>query len=51
MDVRILKGEKPGDTKPEVSTKIELFVHPGVAEKHGVKLPEALVKSAAQVIQ
>jgi putative ABC transport system substrate-binding protein len=26
-------------------------VNPGAAEKQGVKLPEALVKSAAQVIQ
>ena len=51
MVVRILKGEKPGDIKPEVSTKMELFVNPGAAEKQGVKLPEALVKSAAQVIQ
>ena len=49
--VRILKGEKPGDIKPETSTKLELFVNPGAAEKQGVKLPEALVKSAAQVVQ
>lgn len=51
MVVRILKGEKPGDIKPEVSTKLELFVNPGAAEKQGVKLSEALVKSAAQVVQ
>jgi ABC-type uncharacterized transport system substrate-binding protein len=38
MVVRILKGEKPGDIKPEVSTKMELFVNPGAAEKQGVKL-------------
>ncbi|QIL44037.1 ABC transporter substrate-binding protein [Acidovorax sp. HDW3] len=49
--VRILKGEKPGDIKSETSTKLELFVNPGAAEKQGVKLPEALIKSAAQVIQ
>lgn len=49
--VRLLKGEKPGDIKPETSTKLELFVNPGAAEKQGVKLPEALVKSAAQVVQ
>jgi len=29
MVVRILKGEKPGDIKPETSTKLELFVNPG----------------------
>jgi putative ABC transport system substrate-binding protein len=48
---RILKGEKPGDIKPEISTKMELFVNPGAAEKQGVKLSDALVKSAAQVVQ
>ena len=51
MVVRILKGEKPGDIKPEVSTKMELFVNPGAAEKQGVKLSDALVKSAAQVVK
>ncbi len=51
MVVRILKGEKPGDMKTEVSTKMELFVNPGAAEKQGVKLSDALVKSAAQVIK
>ena len=51
MVLRILKGEKPGDIKPEISTKMELFVNPGAAEKQGVKLSDALVKSAAQVIQ
>jgi len=51
MVVRILKGEQPGAIKPEVSTKVELFVNPGSAEKQGVKLSDALVKSAAQVIQ
>ncbi|MNF13124.1 ABC transporter substrate binding protein [compost metagenome] len=51
MVARILQGEKPGDIKPEVSTKMELFVNPGAAEKQGVKLSDALIKSAAQVIQ
>lgn len=51
MVARILKGEKPGAIKPELSTKMELFVNPGAAEKQGVKLPEALIKSAAQVVQ
>ncbi|MFT3811780.1 MAG: ABC transporter substrate-binding protein [Acidovorax sp.] len=51
MVVRILKGEKPGAIKPEVSTKMELFVNPGAAEKQGVKLSDALVKSAAQVVK
>lgn len=51
MVVRLLKGEQPGAIKPEVSTKMELFVNPGAAEKQGIKLPEALVKSASQVVQ
>ena len=33
MVARILKGEKPGDIKTEVSTKMELYVNPGAAEK------------------
>ena len=51
MVARILKGEKPGDIKPETSSKLELFVNPGAAEKQGAKLSEQLVKSAAQVVQ
>lgn len=51
MVVRILKGEKPGDIKSETSSKLQLFVNPGAAEKQGVKLPPDLVKSAAQVVQ
>lgn len=51
MVARILKGEKPGDIKPETSSKLELFVNPGAAEKQGVKLSEDLIKSATQVVQ
>ncbi len=51
MVVRILKGEKPGAIKPEVSTKLELFVNPGAAERQGVQLSDALIKSAAQVVK
>ena len=51
MVARILKGEKPGDIKPEVSTKMELFVNPGAAEKQGIKLSDELTKAAAQVIK
>ena len=51
MVVRILKGEKPGSIKPEVSNKTELYVNPTAAEKQGVKLSEELIKSAAQVVQ
>ncbi|MEG0539810.1 MAG: ABC transporter substrate-binding protein [Comamonas sp.] len=51
MVARILKGEAAGTIKPEVSTKMELFVNPTAAEKQGIKLSDALVKSAAQVVQ
>ncbi|QXL84992.1 ABC transporter substrate-binding protein [Comamonas sp. NLF-1-9] len=51
MVARILKGEKPGDIKPEVSTKLELFVNPGAAEKQGVKLSEDFVKSATTIVK
>ena len=51
MVARILKGEKPGDIKPEVSTKMELFVNPGAAEKQGIKLSDDLIKSATKVVQ
>ena len=51
MVARILKGEKPGDIKTEVSTKMELHVNPAAAEKQGVKLSDELVKSAAKVVQ
>ena len=51
MVVRLLKGEKPGNIKPEVSNKTELYVNPAAAEKQGVKLSEDLIKSAAQVVQ
>ena len=51
MVARILKGEKPGDIKPEISTKLELFVNPGAAEKQGVKLSEDFVKSATTVVK
>lgn len=51
MVVRVLKGEKPGDIKPEISTKLELTVNPGAAERQGVKLSDAFVKSAAHVVK
>lgn len=49
--VRILKGEKPGDIKPELATKMELHVNPAAAEKQGVKLTDSLLKSATLVVR
>lgn len=51
MVARILKGEAPGSIKPEVSSKMELFVNPGAAERQGVKLSDALIQSAAEVVK
>ena len=51
MVARILKGEAAGSIKPEVSTKMELFVNPAAAEKQGVKLTDALIQSAAEVVK
>lgn len=48
---RILKGEKPGDLASETSNKVELFVNPGAAQKQGVTLSDALIKSAKEVIE
>ncbi|MFQ1064182.1 ABC transporter substrate-binding protein [Bordetella trematum] len=48
---RILKGDKPGELASETSTKLELFVNPGAAAKQGVTLPEALIKSATEVVK
>ena len=49
--VRILKGEKPGAIASETSSNLRLFVNPGAATKQGVTLPDALVKSAAEIIK
>ncbi|KAI5913134.1 ABC transporter substrate-binding protein [Thauera sp. 2A1] len=51
MVARILKGEKPGTIASETSSKLELFVNPGAAEKQGVKLSESVLKSAAQIVK
>jgi len=51
MVARILKGEKPGSIPSESSEKLELFVNPGAAQKQGVKLDEAFIKSATKVVE
>ena len=48
---RILKGTKPGTIAPEMGSKMSLTVSPSAAEKQGVKLPEALIKQAAEVVK
>ncbi|HWK70426.1 ABC transporter substrate-binding protein [Pollutimonas sp. M17] len=51
MVIKILKGQKPGELASETSDKLELFVNRGAAEKQGVKLSDAFVKSATKVIE
>lgn len=48
---RILNGEKPGAIASETSAKLELHVNPAAAQRQGATLSEALVKSAAKVVQ
>ena len=48
---RILKGTKPGAIPTEVGAKMSLVVNPGAGQKQGVKLSDALVKEAAEVIK
>jgi putative ABC transport system substrate-binding protein len=50
MVARILKGEKPGDIPSSTSKNLELFVNTSAAQKQGVTLSPAFVKSATKVI-
>jgi putative ABC transport system substrate-binding protein len=51
MVARILKGEQPGTIVSETSSRLELHVNPGAAQKQGVTLSDALLKSAAQIVK
>ena len=51
MVVRILKGEQPGAIASETSSNLELHVNPGAAKKQGVTLSDALLKSAAKIVE
>lgn len=51
MVIKILKGQAPGALASETSDKLELYVNPGAAQKQGVTLDEAFVKSATQVVK
>jgi len=49
--VRILRGEKPGQMASETSARLELYVNPKAAAAQGVTLSDALVQSAATVVE
>jgi putative ABC transport system substrate-binding protein len=48
---RILKGEKPGDLPFELPTRYELIVNLKTAKVLGIKLPDAFVQLADEVIE
>jgi len=49
--VRILRGEKPGAMPSETSARLELHVNPKAAKAQGVTLSDALIQSAARVVE
>jgi putative ABC transport system substrate-binding protein len=51
MVIKILKGQAPGTLASETSDKLELYVNPAAAEKQGVTLDGAFVKSATEVVK
>lgn len=48
--VRILKGEKPGDIKPEIGQTLRLVLNVDAAKKQGVTLSPEIIQSAYKVI-
>jgi putative ABC transport system substrate-binding protein len=49
--VRILHGEAPGKIASQTSDNFELFVNPAAAQKQGIVLSDALIKSAKVVVR
>jgi putative ABC transport system substrate-binding protein len=50
MSLKILRGAKPGSIAPEFVQKPALWLNGSTAKKQGIQFSEALLKSAAQVI-
>lgn len=48
---RILRGTPPGAIAPETSRGVSLTVNQGAAQKQGVKLSEALLGEAAEIVK
>lgn len=48
---KILKGEKPGDIMPTISNNTTLILNPAAAQQQGVVLSEALLQSAAHIVE
>lgn len=51
MVARVLKGEAPGQIKPQGVGRLTLHINAQAAERQGATLSDALLKSAAQVIR
>ncbi len=49
--VRILHGEAPGKIASQTSDNFELVVNPAAAQKQGIALSDALIKSAKVVVR
>jgi putative tryptophan/tyrosine transport system substrate-binding protein len=50
MVVRILKGEKPGSIAVETPSQLNLVINKTAAQKMGVTVPDAVLKTAQKVI-
>ncbi|WP_051273304.1 ABC transporter substrate-binding protein [Desulfotruncus alcoholivorax] len=51
MLARVLKGEKPGEIKPEEIRKRTLMINKSAAAKIGLQIPEAVLKRADEVVE
>jgi putative ABC transport system substrate-binding protein len=49
--VRVFRGEQPGEIAVEVPQKLELHVNAKSAQAMGVKVPEAVLSKASQVLR
>jgi len=51
MVARLLKGETPGQVKPQAASRLVLHINTDAASQQGATISEALLKSAGQVVR
>lgn len=51
MVARLLKGETPGQVKPQTASRFVLHINPEAASQQGAIISENLLKSAGQVVR